>query len=203
MRFVFIRHAHATSQVNCELVSGRSPTMGLTAEGVAQAERFADKAADYLRTAGLSAVFTSPCLRAGQTAEKLAGRLQRPTRVDARLTERSQGEYEGKRKSDVYTPDVVRAIHADQLNWKPPGAESLMEVADRAVGFIRSCVSASDADTYVAVTHMMFQWSLFYLCTKCHHAVLPRLHVDNCGIVELRVHDAERLDLLRWNHPLL
>jgi probable phosphoglycerate mutase len=206
MRLHFLRHAHAVTQRDPLTVAGRSARAPLTPEGSRQAEAFARVA----RRLGVTAIYASTCLRALQTAAPAARALGLRVIPEPRLAERSHGLLEGRAKRDAYTPDLVARIHADQYRWVPPGGESLEDVARR----LRSLLTALAREPHEAVllvTHTMALWALFGACTGCDHRILPRLRVDNAGLVEAALDGAalrdgapllEAVRILRWNqHP--
>jgi 2,3-bisphosphoglycerate-dependent phosphoglycerate mutase len=73
-----VRHCAAT---------GQAPEAPLTADGQDQAEALAER----LTGAEIERIITSPYLRARQSAEPLAGRLELPVELDSRLAERVLG----------------------------------------------------------------------------------------------------------------
>jgi probable phosphoglycerate mutase len=123
----------------------------LDAVGHAQAER----AAPYLRAAGLSAtdtvVVSSDLVRAAATAAALTDLLGVPLRTDARLREHGMGSWEGLTRDEVAEryPDQ----YADWMAGRPVrgrGGEEPEQVGDRAVAALTELPSVAAA---VVVTH--------------------------------------------------
>jgi broad specificity phosphatase PhoE len=103
--------------------------MPLNALGLAQARLLADK----LYGEVFDALYTSDLERAYQTARVLADSLDLEPVPDPRLREIHQGEWQGLLVVDVaqrFTAEVERR-RADPLSARPPGGESVGELAAR------------------------------------------------------------------------
>lgn len=195
-RILFVRHGHSLSQLQTEVVTGRCPEFPLSDKGRGQAKLVASRLEAY----SISQMFSSPCKRTIETSDLISKQLGIPYTVEEALTERSQGDFEMKPKDAVYTPETIKAIHADQFRWAPPGGESLENVGLRLTTFLQNLSSTEEDSCYLCVSHLMLLWSLFYLATKCDHRILPRLKVENCGLVEVDFNAPDSFQLLRWNH---
>jgi len=101
----------------------------LNAEGLMEAGH----AAHALVGLPLAAVVSSDLQRAVQTAEVIARRMNLPVRVDSRLREVDLGEWEGIVFTDIQEryPEKIEARKREPLEFRPPGGESLREVARR------------------------------------------------------------------------
>lgn len=194
MRHYLARHGHAVSQLRKDIVVGRSAAAPLDEKGKGQAEMLCS----YMARAPVARIFASPLVRTRQTAEILARGLRLDVEECGELIERSQGDFEGKAKDLVYTPELIKVIHADQLAWSPPGGESLTDVAGRLGSFFETRL-AKEASPCLVVTHLMVLWALFHMCTRCHHSLLPHLKVDNCALVEIELDPGRPPMLIRWN----
>lgn len=93
--FVFVRHGQSQANADRYVATGDSPLTGLGRE---QARQTAEKVSDL----GIEVVASSPCLRARQTAEIIAGQLgigAADIVVLDSLRERGLGEFEGRPKT--------------------------------------------------------------------------------------------------------
>ena len=194
-RILFIRHGHSLSQNEKELVTGRCPEFPLSDKGRKQAEEMSKG----LQKNSIHKVYTSPCKRTIETAEFIAKFLNTSYTVEDTLTERSQGDFEMRPKSEVYTSETIRLIHADQFRWAPPGGESLEDVSNRLRTFLQRLEKLDEHKYYLCVTHLMLLWSVFYVATGCNHKILPQLEVENCAQVEIFFDAPETIKLLRCN----
>lgn len=199
MRIIFIRHAHSVSQEYKDIVVGRSPEYPLTQEGKQQAKELSF----FLNKINISHIYSSTCIRALETAEIVSRYINIPVMNCESLIERSQGDFEKKKKNDVYSDDVVRLIHLNQVKWAPPNGESLEDVANRVSIFIQDINSRSKNGVFLMVTHLMVLWAVFYLCTKCHHSILPHLKMDNCSLTEIDFNAPDQFRLISWNRSLI
>lgn len=106
--------------------------VGLDALGHQQSRRLAD----WAGTAGLTAVFCSPMLRATQTAAGAAEAAGLSLGADDRLREVDFGIAEGRRRDEL-DPESVRRFEADPVRGAFPGAEDPVGAADR----VTACLS--------------------------------------------------------------
>lgn len=81
-----------------------------------------------------TAIYSSPRLRARQTADALARRISRDVSIDDGLAEIAYGEWEGMRHDEVKAkyPDAYAHWSADVASRGTPGGETAFAVASRA-----------------------------------------------------------------------
>jgi broad specificity phosphatase PhoE len=101
----------------------------LNETGRAQAESLARQ----LEGRSLEAIYSSDLQRAYDTARRIASRLGLPLQVDRRLREINQGEWEGMLVTDIMAryPTEWASRQQDRLHTRPPGGETLVELAQR------------------------------------------------------------------------
>jgi broad specificity phosphatase PhoE len=89
--------------------------------------------ADQLAEKKFYALYSSDLMRARQTAEIIAGRLNLPITFDPRLREISQGQFEGMLFSDVMLKfeKAMTDRSRNPVHSRMPGGESLAELAAR------------------------------------------------------------------------
>jgi alpha-ribazole phosphatase len=119
--------------------------------GLAQAHKLAEE----LDPDTFSAVFSSDLKRARQTAEVLANRLNLPIKLDPRLREIHQGEWEGVLFSELvsrYAEEMERR-RSDPLSARPPGGESVAEVSARVWAAADDIASLYSGQTVIVVSH--------------------------------------------------
>jgi hypothetical protein len=56
------------------------------------------------------------------------------------VQELSQGQWEGRMRSDIYTPAMVQMVNSSQPDFRPPGGESQRQVEFRMVEFLNNVV---------------------------------------------------------------
>ncbi len=80
-----------------------------------------------------AAIYSSDLSRARETAQIIAPFLNLPVSLDVRLREINQGEWEGKHIAEIKTryAQMWKKHRKDPDNARPPGGETLREVAQR------------------------------------------------------------------------
>lgn len=139
MRLYFVRHGESEANL-LEVFSNRGLKHGLTERGRAQAASLAQK----LAGCQVTRLFSSPLLRATQTAEILAETLGVPYEVADALREFDVGILEGQ--SDPASWQVCREVFREwmelgQWDRRIEGGESLNQIRDRFVPFLEEVVA--------------------------------------------------------------
>ena len=133
-----------------------------------------------------SRVFSSPLLRARQTAQALD--LADPM-LDARLMEQNWGRWEGLTRAQIlerYGADAFEKAGASRREeFRPPGGESTGEVHARVAAFLRD-ISRDEASA-VAVAHMGVLRAAYALATgwTMDSPMPARLDVSRILVLEL------------------
>ena len=127
---------HGKTELNkSKVLQGRS-NYPLTGEGVRQAEEAAARLGDVT----FAHVFSSPLIRAVQTAEIIAPQIK-PV-IDERLIEMDYGPYEGT--DMTHLPPELLTFFSDFIhNPAPEGMEQLTSVIGRAGAFLEDYQAAS------------------------------------------------------------
>jgi len=136
----------------------------LDPDGVAQSEL----AARALARAGIGEVVSSPLLRAVQTAEIVGRHAGIEVARDPRLTDLRIGTWEGRRFADVEASAEYQRWVADPIGERPPGGESLPELARRTIAAVEQLLADNPAGAAVAVvshTAVVRVLLLHYLAT--------------------------------------
>jgi broad specificity phosphatase PhoE len=154
IRLVVVRHGRTalnTGEGMAERFRG-TLDLPLTPDGLDQARATARRLADQ----PLTAVYSSPLLRARSTAEILAGPHGLPVQVLPGLGTMNFGQWAGRRHADVARdwPDLYAAWRRDPLDIQIPGGESVADLQVRALTAVRN-VAAQHApgETLLLVTH--------------------------------------------------
>lgn len=144
---LLVRHGQTDENVSGR-ISGQG-TAPLNARGKEQAQLVGD----VLAPLGVTHVFTSPVVRARQTAEILAARLQFGYTEIAELREVEYGEWEGKTFSDIRSHAVAQQVFHDPVHAIFPGGESLPAVQQRGVRVIEAVRHTYPHGVVVLVSH--------------------------------------------------
>lgn len=140
-RVYLIRHGRPKLPGPGKWCIGRTD-IPLSPEGRLQACR----AGEYLKNKNISAVFSSPLLRAKETAEALG----RPFTVLEGLTEQYAGLWDGQSFDSIRRdwPDLYARRGADPA-LLPPGAESLEQCASRFQSALEQALESTEGDIAV------------------------------------------------------
>lgn len=158
-----------------DVVCGRTD-IPLTQQGIQQAQQLAQQ----VEGKGIDLIWSSPLLRARQTAQVVADRLGLSVQVDERLLEQDFGSYE-----EVYRFDPeYMAYRMNLLLRFPGGGESIAMVMARAYGVVEDIRRHYSDHTILLVSHGAFLRSLntYFVPTKNEDFFNFRL--ENCQLKE-------------------
>ena len=147
----------------------------LTEVGVQQAAA----AGKRLASAGLSAIVTSPLVRAVRTAEEVAAATGAPVEADEGFRETDFGAWDGLTFAEVRErwPAELTAWLADPA-VAPPGGESFADVSTRVEGALRRVLAAHQGRTVLIVSHVTPIKTLVAAALLAPPPALYRMHLD-------------------------
>lgn len=136
-----VRHGHVHNPE--KIFYGRLPRFRLSSKGVEQAR----ETARYLKNLPIASIFSSPMLRARQTARELLAATQLDTVSISRLINEVRSPFEGhpSRQVDAYGARMYAAL--------PPGFETPQDIVRRTVRFLKQVARRYPGKQAVAVTH--------------------------------------------------
>ncbi len=153
MKLYFVRHGESVANILHEF-SNTDLNHPLTEKGVEQAHALARS----LSGLQVNQIYSSPVMRAVQTAQVLAESLQAPLEITEALREWSVGIYEGT--TDPHGWELHRQVTEDwifrqKLDSKIPGGENFLEIRERFCPFIEKLLQNSpDPDgNIILVSH--------------------------------------------------
>ena len=193
-RIIFVRHG-VTELNDRGVIQGAAKTP-LTDFG----RRQATAAAKALGIFNPIALYSSPYVRAMQTAEIIGEHLKLPVIESTRLREQGLSGWEGQVWKDIAAADPQIALRRDSEGWWfcPPGGEPRLRVRHRMLAFIGEMVERHTEETVVAVTHA---GALYFLVHALIDKVpIGRTHIRtvNCGFSVVEA-DSERTRLVSLN----
>jgi len=138
MRLYFVRHGESAANLLREF-SNSGFKHPLTEKGIVQAHTLAQT----LAVLPVEQIYSSPVMRAVQTAQILAESLHAPLEITEALREWSVGIYEGT--TDPAGWELQRQVQEDwfirhQYDHRMPGGESFLEIQQRFVPFIEGLI---------------------------------------------------------------
>jgi len=162
MRCYFVRHGESEAN-KLAIISNRGLRHGLTSLGEAQAAELGGR----LAAMGVRDIYSSPLLRARQTAEIVARACQvSQVVVTDALREFDCGVLEGRSDPDAWARyrRLVEAWRVSRnYDAREPGGESFFDVRKRFVPFIRQFSSAAAEPGSAQALVLVGHGGLFYL----------------------------------------
>ena len=164
---------HGRTELNkANVLQGRS-NYPLNDEGIRQAEN----ASEMLKGTEFSHVFSSPLIRAVQTAEIVAPHME--ITVDDRLIEMDYGQYEGTDLTDM--PPEIKTFFSDFIhNPAPVGMEPLQEVVRRTGEFLEE-ISELEGDILISTHAIAMKGILEYLTPDLNGSYWSK-YIGNCSV---------------------
>jgi probable phosphoglycerate mutase len=149
-KIILVRHAESNVTVS-QIVGGELTCTGLSALGVRQAHRLADRLRAERATADV--VLSSPLPRARQTAEVIAPVLGPPIQFVPDLEEHRPGEADGCPFVDFADRFGLFDFRAEPDRPFAPGGETLRAFHERVVAQLQRIEADHRGSTVVAVCH--------------------------------------------------
>ena len=136
IEFYQVRHGEALHNLRPEFISGQSSHVALSPRGVEQAGELGN----HLKRIDIrpDLVVSSPARRCRQTAgfALLTMGCEIEPVFDERLLELGQGEWEGRRREEVFTEEALKRAIREQMDFSAPSGESINMVAERELEFM-------------------------------------------------------------------
>jgi len=151
LRLLLARHGLTSANQEDRYIGSTDPPV--SDEGLAQAEALAGR----LSREGLTTIYSSPQLRARQTADAIARACGLALQIEPELREMDFGCWEGLTRTEITAryPGQMRAWEADpSAEPAPHGGETLVQVARRAKGAYDKIVARhAEGEAVLIVAH--------------------------------------------------
>lgn len=153
MRLYFVRHAESVANLLHE-ISNRGWRHGLTPKGRGQAYQLGAR----LSTENIVHIFSSPLMRAVETADILAAVLQKPVTITDALREYDCGEAEGRSDPEaweMYKQVVSRWHDHNDLDASISGGESFNDTRSRFLPWLSRLLQrpSRQDQNYAIISH--------------------------------------------------
>ena len=185
-----VRHgATEVNVANPPRLQGRATDLGLSSEGKVQAEQ----TAAFFAARKVDAVFSSPLVRAQETAAKIAGSHNLAVETIDALVEGDVGDWEGMSWPEIEAADrdYYDRYMADTGKVPYLGGESFQDVQDRALPAITKLMQANLGREIVVVAHNIVNRTTLAALLDVPIGRARQISQDNCGINVLRLRDGE------------
>ena len=146
-RFLLIRHAeHA---MGMRTLAGRTPEVPLSSEGYRQADVLAER----LGKLKIDALYSSPILRCGETAERIALPHGLEITTAEELIEIDFGDWQGRTVESLEPENDWRRFNAFRSGVQAPGGELYLAVQLRVVRLMLDLRTRHEGETVALVSH--------------------------------------------------
>jgi broad specificity phosphatase PhoE len=174
---------HGATEANLArppLIQGRRHDPPLARMGVRQAEA----TRDFLAIRPIDHCYSSPLLRAVQTATIVAGPHGLAPQPLEALTECDVGRWEGLDWQTIRSrePDDYRRFHANPAAFGYPGGESFREVHDRAAPLLDDLLRRHAGAAILVVGHHVVNRTYLAGLLGLPPDQARQVKLDNCGI---------------------
>jgi len=182
LEILLIRHGQ-TDWNRDRRIMGRRP-IPLNKAGRAEARRLARA----LKDVKIDAIYTSPVLRAVETAHHLRNGGRAAVRHAPEMAEIDYGRWIGKTFEEVISEKAFRVYHKNPRKACPPGGEHMMKVFGRTVRFIERLRKKHKKGRVAVVSHadVIKTILVHYLGMDYDH--LLKFRIDNASISLLWFH---------------
>ena len=176
-KILLARHGETDWNV-AEVFRGRID-VELNETGIEQAKLLAE----YLSSASVDAVYSSPLKRALQTAEAIASRKKLKVEIAPGLVDLDFGEWQGLSHREVKSkyPELYMQWIDHPGRVKMPGGESLYEVRGRALVVVEDMARKHEG-TVVLVSHRVVNKVLICALLGLDNSHFWNIRQDTCGV---------------------
>lgn len=197
--FYVIRHAESDYNLNhSHLIGGRSNGSPLSPKGETQAEKLGIR----LKNEGVrfTHCIASPAVRTQETAKRVFAIVNPAMTIvtEDRIQELEQGEWEGKERALIYTPEMRETINSDNWNFKSPQGESQREVEERMYDVVTSWQDQTGEDVVAIVTHGVAIKCLLRKFMDATPKMTMRMDIENTSLTVIHRQD-NRWSINRFN----
>ncbi|MEL7159007.1 MAG: MSMEG_4193 family putative phosphomutase [Actinomycetota bacterium] len=173
---------HGRTPTTGQVLPGRAKGLHLSDEGIAQAERAAERIATLKR---VKAVYASPMERTKETAAPIAKALGLRVRSNRGLLEAEFGSWTGRKLSDLMKLKEWSQVQSYPSGFRFPGGESFSEMQQRICGTLQHIVADHPGQTVVAVSHADPIKAAVADAMGTHLDLFQRIVVGPCSITAI------------------
>ena len=172
MHLLLIRHGQ-TSLHKRKVLAGWTNDPGLDFDGQEQVKKLAEYINEFFPQLHFDAIYTSPLLRAKQTAEILSAILTVPLFVADDLKDINIGDWAGQPLADVVNSAIGKRYFLDPVGVRLPNGEEIAEVLDRVIPVVEHIRKDFINGSAIVVSHLDV---IILILTHYTHQSLHDLH---------------------------
>ncbi len=185
---IFLLIRHGQNDMVGEKLAGRLPGVHLNESGKAQARRLGAETAQL----NLKAIYSSPLVRARETAEPIARIHDLAVQVLPELIEIDFGDWQGKRLKRLKKGRLWETVQSKPGSFRFPSGESFTEAQERVANGLSAlsekygkddlivCVAHSDVIRLAAAHFLRLSLDDF-----------QRLRISTASVTVMHLHDGE------------
>ena len=183
MRLVLIRHAHSESNAT-GVLSGRIPTVHLSAKGVKQSEQLSQRLGSF----PIAQMRISPMERCFETVSPwinecvLATNPKLEPIIDPMLNEVDYGDWSGKRLATLSRKKEWKTVQESPSRMYFPGGEGIAAMQARVMKSVHEVASLPDSKVAVFVSHGDVIKSIVASALGMHLDEFQRIIIDPASV---------------------
>jgi broad specificity phosphatase PhoE len=197
---LLIRHGATANNVSRPAkLQGRGSDLPLSPAGAKAAE----ETGGFLADCRLAAIYSSPLLRARQTAQAIAQPHGLEVQTVSELTEVDVGQWEGRSWEEINTkwPDDYQRFMDDPASHPYLGGETMSQLHQRVTPIWDALLGRHIGQTIAVVTHNVVNRVLLAPLLGLPLSKARGIHQDNCGINVIQWHGGQ-MKLITLNSVL-
>ena len=172
---------HGKTPTTGQVLPGRAKGLHLADEGVAQAERVAERIA-ALGKRKIKAVYASPMERTKETAAPIGAALGQRVRSNRGLLEADFGKWTGRKLTDLMKLPEWHQVQRYPSGFRFPEGESFTEMQQRICGTLQKLVADHPGQTIVAVSHADPIKAAVAEAMGTHLDLFQRIVIGQCSV---------------------
>jgi broad specificity phosphatase PhoE len=182
-KFLLIRHA--TTDAVGKFLSGRLPGVHLNATGIAQADRLANRLAEY----NISEVYSSPLERAVETTRPITERLNRRCILEEAFIELDFGKWTNLSFQELEGDPQFARFNTFRSNADIPGGEMMLEAQVRMVRGLEKLAAKHPEQTIAVISHSDMIKAAIAHFTGTHLDLMQRFEISPASLSIIDVYD--------------
>ncbi len=182
---VLIRHGQTASNVEGYFMGWSDIPLNET--GRMQAKKLAER----LKDQRIDVLYSSPLMRAFETAEMVAKEHGLTPKPLPELKEMNYGDWQGLKRADIRQkyPELWKKLLQFDPDMCFPGGESYRELIERSIRAYDIIVKAEEGKIIAAVSHQGFLRPLVMHVLGAHHSVCPKIEFGNTSVSVVKITD--------------
>lgn len=195
LEIYLIRHAKSEANENVHLITGRSDHSPLSENGKRQAHLLGQR----FKAEGITfdKVYASTAVRTADTGvivgEYLGFGLEDIAQHEE-LLELSMGDWVGRKREEVYTPEILEHINSNNWLFRPPNGETQKEVEERMYAWVETYLLVNEDLRVVVFSHGMAIRCLLRKIMEFTPAITYRIGMENTAITHLSYKEKEKIN---------